>query len=84
MESAYCNQCESLIFTGMLPVDIQALPLRVKDLHKQLADFMDQHIYPNEDEFNRHQTSKDCWAPHPLVDVIKVGNEDLSAHGCCV
>jgi len=33
---------------------------------------MEEHVYPNEAEFNRHQASEHCWTPHPLVEEIKV------------
>lgn len=41
-------------------------------MYKQLSDFMEEHVYPNEAEFNRHQASEHCWTPHPLVEEIKV------------
>lgn len=41
-------------------------------MYKQLSDFMEEHVYPNEVEFNRHQASEHCWTPHPLVEEIKV------------
>lgn len=41
-------------------------------MHKQLTDFMEEHVYPNEAELNRHQCSEHCWTPHPLVEQIKV------------
>ncbi len=41
-------------------------------MYKQLSDFMDEHVYPNEAEFNRHQASEHCWTPHPLAEEIKV------------
>lgn len=41
-------------------------------MYKQLSDFMEEHVYPNEAEFNRHQASEHCWSPHPLVEEIKV------------
>lgn len=33
---------------------------------------MEEHVYPNEAEFNQHQASEHCWTPHPLVEEIKV------------
>lgn len=58
--------------TGLLPVDLKALPSHVQDMYKQLSDFMEEHVYPNEAEFNQHQASEHCWTPHPLVEEIKV------------
>ena len=57
---------------GLLPIELKALPSHVQDMHKQLSDFMEEHVYPNEAEFNRHQASEHCWTPHPLVEEIKV------------
>lgn len=58
--------------SGPLPTDLKSLPSRVQDMCQQLTDFMVDHVYPNEAELNRHQASKDCWTPHPLVEDIKV------------
>lgn len=33
---------------------------------------MHEYVFPNEAEFTSHQSSKDCWTPHPLVEEIKV------------
>ena len=60
------------LFTGLLPVDIKSLSPRVQQMHQQLTGFMNEHVYPNEAEFNRHQSSEHCWTPHPLLEKIKV------------
>ena len=57
---------------GPLPSDLKSLPSRVQDMYQQLTDFMSDYVYPNEAELSRHQASKDCWTPHPLVEEIKV------------
>ncbi|KAL9981221.1 hypothetical protein ACROYT_G009895 [Oculina patagonica] len=57
--------------SGPLPIDLKSLPSHVQDMYKQLSDFMDEHVYPNEAEFNRHQASEHCWTPHPLAEEIK-------------
>ena len=33
---------------------------------------MHEYVFPNEAEFTNHQSSTDCWTPHPLVEEIKV------------
>lgn len=33
---------------------------------------MHEYVFPNEAEFTNHQSSEDCWTPHPLVEEIKV------------
>ncbi len=40
-------------------------------LQKQLSSFMDKHIYPNEDAFNREINSGDRWQPLELVEDLK-------------
>ena len=68
-------------FAGALPVDITSLSPRVQQMHQQLTGFMKEHVYPNEAEFNRHQSSEHCWTPHPLLEKIKVmcGNHVVSS-----
>lgn len=56
---------------GGLPINLNSLPSRVQQMHKQLTEFIDQNVFPNEAEFNRHQSSEDCWTPHPMVEQIK-------------
>ena len=43
---------------------------------------MDEHVYPNEAEFNRHQASENCWTPHPLVEEIKVDQTNVNIASC--
>lgn len=47
-------------------------------MYKQLSDFMDEQVYPNEAEFNRHQASEHCWTPHPLAEEIKVDQSNVN------
>ena len=61
-----------IFFTGGLPINLNSLPSRVQQMHKQLTEFIDQNVFPNEAEFNRHQSSEDRWTPHPMVEQIKV------------
>ncbi len=44
---------------------------RVKELQSRLADFMDEHIYPNEAEIERQIGEGDRWQPIPLIDELK-------------
>ncbi|XP_068750115.1 acyl-CoA dehydrogenase family member 10-like [Montipora capricornis] len=57
--------------SGALPIHLNCLPSRVQQLYSQLTDFMQEYVYPKEAEFTRHQSSTDCWTPHPLVEKIK-------------
>ena len=61
-----------VFFIGALPMDLDCLPSRVQQLHNKLTDFMHEYVFPNEAEFTNHQSSEDCWTPHPLVEEIKV------------
>ena len=44
---------------------------RTRDLHRRLAAFMDQHIYPNEQKFHE-QIAASRWTPTAIVEELKV------------
>ena len=45
---------------------------KVKALQKRVGDFMDAHIYPNEETFVRQiNDGKDRWQPAPIVEELK-------------
>ena len=48
---------------------------RVQDLQKRLLDFMDQHIYPNEqrffDEIAANRAKGNAWVPTELIEELK-------------
>jgi len=44
---------------------------KVKALQKQVADFMDQHIYPNEQRFLDEINTGDRWQPTQIVEELK-------------
>ena len=44
---------------------------RTRDLHRRLAAFMDQHIYPNEQKFHE-QIAASRWTPTAVVEELKV------------
>ncbi len=45
---------------------------KVKELIVSLEAFMDEHIYPREQEFNDYfATAKNRWATHPIVEELK-------------
>jgi acyl-CoA dehydrogenase len=44
---------------------------KVKSLQKRLLDFMDQHIYPNEQRYHDDIDSGDRWAPSKVIEELK-------------
>jgi len=44
---------------------------KVKDLERQLAAFMNEHVYPNEPVFRQQIAEGDRWRPTPIVEALK-------------
>ena len=44
---------------------------RVKDLQERLSAFMDNYIYPSEEEYYRQLNDGDRWQVIPLVEELK-------------
>ncbi len=44
---------------------------KVKALQKRVSDFMDEHIYPNEETFLRQINEGDRWQPTRIVEELK-------------
>ena len=44
---------------------------KVKALQERVSAFMDEHIYPNEDEITRQNNEGDRWQHAPLIDELK-------------
>ncbi len=44
---------------------------RVKELRQRLTDFMDAHVYPNEDRFHEEIAKGDRWQPTRVVEELK-------------
>ncbi len=44
---------------------------KVKALQERISAFMDQQIYPNEDEITRQNNEGDRWQHAPLIDELK-------------
>jgi alkylation response protein AidB-like acyl-CoA dehydrogenase len=45
---------------------------KVKKLMTQLDDFMEQYIYPNDDDFQDHFSNTDnIWVAHPMMEELK-------------
>jgi acyl-CoA dehydrogenase len=44
---------------------------KVKDLQARLQDFMDEHIYPNEELAERQVAEGDRWQPIPVIEELK-------------
>ena len=47
------------------------LSAKVKELHKRLSAFMDEHIYPNEKLFAEQINTGDRWQPVAIVEELK-------------
>jgi acyl-CoA dehydrogenase len=45
---------------------------KVVDLEARLLDFMEEHIYPNEDRFYRETEDLGPWAVQPVVEELKL------------
>lgn len=56
---------------GLMPISVTALPDHVQKIRQKLRDFMESYVYPNETILNEHQSSQDCWNPHPLMEDLK-------------
>jgi acyl-CoA dehydrogenase len=44
---------------------------KVKALQERVSAFMDEHVYPNEDEITRQNNEGDRWQHAPLIDELK-------------
>ena len=44
---------------------------KVMELQGRLQDFMDRHIYPNEERFEREVATGDRWQPTALIEELK-------------
>jgi len=44
---------------------------KVQDLQRRLTAFMDEHIYPAEEEFTRQVAAGHRWEPVPLIEDLK-------------
>lgn len=44
---------------------------RAKELRAKLLEFMDAHIYPNEDTYRKQGEAGDRWQPRPIIEELK-------------
>lgn len=44
---------------------------RCTELHRQLSEFMDEHIYPNETPIKKELSTGDRWQPSEIVEGLK-------------
>jgi acyl-CoA dehydrogenase len=51
--------------------EIFELSSRAKELRKQLLQFMDEHIYPNENAYYPEDDSADRWKISPILEQLK-------------
>ena len=45
---------------------------RSTELHRQLSDFMDEHIYPNETPIKKELSTGERWQPTEIVEGLKI------------
>ena len=45
---------------------------RCTELHRQLSEFMDEHIYPNETPIKKEISTGDRWQPIEIVEGLKI------------
>ena len=45
---------------------------RSAELHRQLSEFMDEHIYPNETPIKEELSTGDRWQPSEIVEGLKI------------
>ena len=46
--------------------------LRCTELHRQLSEFMDEHIYPNETPIKKEISTGERWQPTEIVEGLKI------------
>ncbi|XP_072339724.1 acyl-CoA dehydrogenase family member 10-like isoform X1 [Scyliorhinus torazame] len=56
---------------GHLIISPGGLPARVQELYAKLTEFMDKHIYPQEQELMDHQRAGNRWIPNPRMEELK-------------
>jgi len=44
---------------------------KVQELRKKLIDFMAEHVYPNEKNWEKHVRSEQRWQPVPVIEELK-------------
>jgi hypothetical protein len=44
---------------------------KVQELRARLEEFMDRHIYPNEEKWEAHVRSERRWEPVPIIEELK-------------
>ncbi|XP_008570930.1 PREDICTED: acyl-CoA dehydrogenase family member 10 [Galeopterus variegatus] len=56
---------------GALVISPEGLSPPARELYHRLRRFMEQRVYPVEQELQRHQASGDRWSPSPLIEDLK-------------
>ena len=60
---------------ALITGDTASFPPRLSELRKSLADFIGEHIVPNERAVLDHQLSSDRWTPLALMEQMKVSSD---------
>ncbi|KAM9622226.1 acyl-CoA dehydrogenase family member 10 isoform 1-T1 [Trichechus inunguis] len=56
---------------GALVISPEGLSQPVRELYHRLKQFIEQRVYPVEQELRSHQASADRWTPSPLIEDLK-------------
>ncbi|XP_006865559.1 PREDICTED: acyl-CoA dehydrogenase family member 10 [Chrysochloris asiatica] len=56
---------------GVLAISPEGLSQPVRELYHRLKQFMEQRVYPVEQELRDHQASAERWTPSPLTEALK-------------
>ncbi|KAM9622227.1 acyl-CoA dehydrogenase family member 10 isoform 2-T2 [Trichechus inunguis] len=63
---------------GALVISPEGLSQPVRELYHRLKQFIEQRVYPVEQELRSHQASADRWTPSPLIEDLKVASSDAT------
>uniref|UniRef100_F6XUS6 Acyl-CoA dehydrogenase family member 10 n=1 Tax=Ciona intestinalis TaxID=7719 RepID=F6XUS6_CIOIN len=71
----YTTVGEAVVITAnkdmKLPIHVSALPPSTQQLHSNLLQFMEDHVYPVEKSFSEYYSSENRWTPHPELEKLK-------------
>ena len=65
---------------ALLTGDVENFPANLKQLYEKLLGFMEEEVYPIEEELFEYQRSDSRWIPHFEVERIKVSLSLLFSH----
>ncbi|XP_062890706.1 acyl-CoA dehydrogenase family member 11 isoform X2 [Mobula hypostoma] len=66
----HCRLSES-VSKGHLIISPEGLPAQVQELYHKLTEFMDKHIYPQEQQLMEHKKADNQWIPNEKLEELK-------------